>query len=489
LKREVYEYALRLGAEAYQLHQSHLTFARGFKDSFDYKKAIEHYEAAIKHNPNVPEAWAQLADCWMNVDQFDNAQACYKQALRLNPTLIGAMLGYADTMSYNERPQDALKVLERARALIKPGTQEAKLYPIARGNACFIAGDLKGAERAFRDTIAQDPAFGAGYGSLANVLNEQGRHEEAWACYVKAYQLVPEPRYGMNIALHGLLTGRYEEGWKHWECRLESLHRDDYARFKGKPRWDGEAPGALYVWTEQGLGDLIQFSRYLPLLKARGNRVILEVYPNFMSYALTLPGVDEVVPRTPDLRVLHKYDHQQPLMSLPLTLKLWSPEQSPGYGVAEKQLTEARSVALSWYGNPDHENDRNRSMKLKELAGLVRQFPGIHWFTVLPEPRAAEDIAKLGLPIEQRKGTIVEAEGWLRDADLLITVDTSHAHLAGKAGTPTWLLLPFNPDWRWGVTGERTAWYPSLRILRQTKRGRWTTVVDEVSKRLEAAKA
>ena len=175
------------------------------------------------------------------------------------------------------------------------------------------------------------------------------------------------------------------------------------------------------------------------------------------------------------------FDAWAPLLSLPSLLDLARPEQAPKPPYLEVTAMEpARrpAVALFWRGNPGHPNDRNRSIPLKALAPLVRAHPGVHWFTLHPEPEAGEDIRRTGLPVEQLSCALPEAARRFKGADLVIGADTAPLHIAGALGVPTWVLLPPNPDWRWGLKGEHTPWYPDMRLFRATRAREWDTTVE-----------
>jgi hypothetical protein len=263
---------------------------------------------------------------------------------------------------------------------------------------------------------------------------------------------------------------------------------------RGRPLWLGEYPLAhktILLHAEQGLGDTIQFARYVPLLAAAGARVVLEVQAELKPLMASLGSVITLIARgeTPPA-----FDVHCPLGSLPLatnTTPASVPAQIP-YLKADPDAVAAWSlrlealprprIALAWSGNPAHENDRNRSITFARLAPLL-DLPAA-FISVQRDVRPADAMA---LAAESRVTALGEALHDFRDAaavlalaDLVVTVDTAVLHLAGAMGRPAWLLVPFAPDWRWGLQGDATPWYPDIRLFRQTRPGDWDEVIARV---------
>ncbi|MGH8510882.1 MAG: TIGR03032 family protein, partial [Gammaproteobacteria bacterium] len=268
------------------------------------------------------------------------------------------------------------------------------------------------------------------------------------------------------------------------------------------PRWDGSPiPGkTLLIHTEQGAGDAIQFARYLPLAAERAGKLILVCTPDLSPLFATLPGIAEI--RGPGTFQLTEFDTHLPLLSLPYVFGSTLgtiPNRIPYIDVA--LLRRRKTVALPeynqrplriglvWAGSPTHQHDRNRSCPLMEFLPLLR-FPGIAFYS-LQKGERSEDLRQLPLdcPVHDLEATgkdFGDTALWLDQLDLLISVDTSVAHLAGALGTPVWLLLCRVPDWRWGLEGETTPWYPGMRLFRQTRRGDWAGVMARVMPELVA---
>jgi hypothetical protein len=289
-----------------------------------------------------------------------------------------------------------------------------------------------------------------------------------------------------------LLHGELRQGWERYETRLRlpgDLHPQ---RTFAQPAWNG-APFAgktLLLWAEQGLGDTLMFVRYLPMVKALGGRVILEAQPALMALAATCGGADLLVPRGAPLPA---FDLQASLLSLPWLFRtdLASiPAEIPYLNVPAKvthrqalldlltQAQECSRIGLVWAGSPGHVRDAERSLPVSALAPLAA-LPGVAWFSFQLGRTEVPPLPGL-IPLAPWLQDFSDTAYALSGMDLVITVDTSVAHLAGAMGIPTLLLLSFQPDFRWLLKRDDTPWYPSLRLYRQPTYGDWTSVVQQV---------
>jgi len=292
-----------------------------------------------------------------------------------------------------------------------------------------------------------------------------------------------------------LLLGDYEHGWKSFEARF-SKQPPVPQRHATLPRWQGEPLDGkrLLVHAEQGYGDTIQFLRFVPLLAQMGANIILEVQDeSLLSLARSLDCNCTVVTRGGHVPEAYL---QIPLMSAPGVLKTTLktiPDNVP-YLFADPerrsywQLTigprQGLRVGLCWKGRNEHVNDRFRSCPLSVLAPLF-QLPGIKWFSLQFGPGKDQLAASEGcFPLIDLTGAITDfhdTAALMAELDLIISVDTAVAHLAGASGRPVWLLLPFAPDWRWGVAGDSTPWYPSMHLFRQSApEHSWNGVVEQL---------
>ena len=457
-----WNYVRQVQGERIVLANAYLDMANRCRAARDYAGAQELYQKVVGMVPHDKVVWTCLGECWTNLAKYGRAHACYKQALKL---------------------------LKRAEALLDDDATVQCQLQVARGNAYFSMQDFGKAERAYRRAMKLRPDYYPPYGNLGNILGARGEFDEARALYAKAYEMGRDPVMAMNLGILDLLRGDYAEGWKWYGTRLEDPRHLEFQRFKGRKLWRGEEVGILYICGEQGLGDLTQFIRYLPLARQRARRLVLEVTAGWEEFAELFGYADEVVTRQDGMPLAAEFDAWVPLLNLPPALGLPEPRQAPrapylkAAGVAPR---ERPAVALFWRGNPEHPCDQDRSIPLESLVPLVRSQPNIHWFTLHPEDEAAEDIRRTGLPVTQVKSPLPEATRRLSEADLVIGADTAPLHIAGALGVPTWMLLAPNPDWRWGLTGERTPWYPEMRLFRGAERRAWGSVVRRVTRALGA---
>jgi hypothetical protein len=291
-----------------------------------------------------------------------------------------------------------------------------------------------------------------------------------------------------------LTLGDYRGGFAQYEARFARSGMPAHRRL-GKPLWLGEFPlhrKTILLHAEQGLGDTIQFARYAPLLAGTGGNVVLEVPAELATLLGRLEGVAGVVERGAPLP---RFDLHCPMGSLPLALATQAtaiPAAIPYLAASPERIAQWRPrfaalpsprVAIAWSGRAGHPNDRNRSLALTQLAPLF-DLEQVSFVSVQRELSDADAASLAGVA----RITAIGAE--LRDfddtaavlalADLVISVDTSVAHLAGAMGRPTWILLPFSPDWRWMLERDDSPWYPTARLYRQPAAGDWDSVMARV---------
>jgi hypothetical protein len=294
-----------------------------------------------------------------------------------------------------------------------------------------------------------------------------------------------------------LLKGDFERGLLHHEWRWHVRDLRMGGRRMEKPAWRGEPlNGArILLHAEQGSGDTLQFLRYAPLVAARGGRVTIEVAAELKRLAMSLKGVEQVIGLG---EALPAFDQHCPLLSLPLafgTTMATIPGEIPYLAAPEPLLAEWRArlaasaaprVGLIWAGRPEHRRDRDRSIALAALAPLADT--GATFYSLQKGPAAAQAkgppagmvLHDLGAAL----GDFADTAAAMSALDLVITVDTSPAHLAGAIGKPVWLLLTHAPDWRWFLEREDSPWYPTARLFRQTTRGDWAPVIARVAAEL-----
>ncbi|MBI4741601.1 MAG: tetratricopeptide repeat protein, partial [Betaproteobacteria bacterium] len=418
----------------------------------------------VRPQPRVLELVKQ-ADALSGKGCHAEAAEVCRQAIALQPDCFDAHIHLGNSLKKQGRLRDAEASCRRAIEL-RP---DQALAHYNLGNALFLQRELDGAESGYRRAIELQPDYLAAHVNLGSLLKDSARFAEAEAAYRSALELKPDFAEGRwNLSLLLLLQGKYAEGWPYYEARYDPAHRDRPAT---KPRlpfpqWQGEplAGKSLVVWGEQGLGDEIQFARYLPLLKARGlTRLTLVGQPALKTLQQSTPGADAVISLG---EALPAHDYWTFLLSLPLrfgTTLQTIPATLPYLRADPERMARWRvrlprdgfKVGLVWRGSAGHKNDANRS-----LPGLAALAP----LWAVPGDTAAI-VAQL---------------------DLVVCVDTSVAHLAGALGKPCWVLLPaVGTDWRWLQERADSPWYPGVvRLFRQTSAGRWEETVGEVARAL-----
>ncbi len=380
------------------------------------------------------------------------------------------------------RPEQAARTLSLAVAA-DPGHAPAHAN---LGNALADLDRADAAEAALREAIRLDPTLAEAHVSLGHVLGERGATDEAIAACGRAIDLQPDlPAAHWNQGIAFLLAGRLEEGWARYEWRKRRFPHA-YTALPG-PHWRGEPLDGrhILVLAEQGFGDAIQLARYLPLLAARGARVSLRCAASLRPLLRQLDGVAVL-----DDGPLPAHDVWADQMSLPGlfettldTIPSPSPylRAHPSLAASwRRRLPPGRRVGLVWAGNPAHSNDRRRSLPPDAVAALAASCaPRLVGLQV--GPRAGE-LSPHGVPeLGRALASFADTAGVLAGLDLLVTVDTSAAHLAGALGVPTWLMLPHAPDWRWMRDRADSPWYPSMRLFRQERAGDWGGVVRQVA--------
>ena len=441
------------------------------------------------------DALAQAGVALHQKGDLEGAEAKYRAALEQDAAHAVA-LHYLGVIRYQRgRHDEALPLLQRAVERV-PGEPE---FHNNLGLVLAATDRNDEAIAAYRAALAIKPDHVGAWNNLGLALQAENRVAEAIAAFREAVARAPQfAQSHWNLSLALLLDGQYAEGWREYEARLavRELQRND--RVAAAPRWDGVVrPGmTLLLTSEQGLGDALQFIRYAADAAARGIRVLVQAEAPLKSLLGTAPGVggsfgpDDALPAV---------DAQLPLLSLPGVLGI-EPDRNPARhpyiaadparraraAAALRRSGQRLAVGIAWAGNPAHRNDRRRSLPLAALSPLLA-LPGIDWRS-LQKGAPAQEIA--ALPAAQAlvplpdDASFDDTAALVAELDLVITVDTSVAHLAGALGRPVWILLPFAPDWRWRLGTEDSHWYPTARLFRQSRPGDWVGVVERLVKHL-----
>jgi hypothetical protein len=353
---------------------------------------------------------------------------------------------------------------------------------------------------ACRKAIELNPTSPMERYNLGVVYLDQCRIAEAIACLREAVELKPTeplPHWGLALAL--LVDGQFAEGWKEYEWRWECTELFPARPKFSQPTWDGSdlSGKTILLHSEQGFGDAIQFARYATLLARQEARVILQCSPMMRRLFATIPGVHAI---HCEPEPLPRFDVHCSLLSLPRTLGTTLetiPAQipylsaNPDLAAAWKQRLAAiagkRKVGIAWAGNPDHQRDQDRSCGLAALAPLASH-ADVALISLQKGPAASQTAAPPpGMILHDftpELETFADTAALIANLDLVITVDTSIAHLAGAMGKPVWTLLAFAPDWRWLLNRTDSPWYPTMRLFRQPSPGDWGSVVAAVCEQL-----
>jgi len=494
-------------------------------------EAFRHMTAAVAARPASADARIHLGHVLRALKRDADALASFDKALAIDPASIDALGNRGDLLLALRRPAEALACFDKILAA-SPGQAEARANrgaalaalerhaealadfeaalaagpnPIVfynRGLALAALGRPAEAVASYDRTLALMASHAGAWSSRGVALQALNRHADAIASFDRAIALEPDfadAHFNKSLAL--LAMGDYPRGQTEYEWRWKRSGAEHLRHNFGRPVWSGDDQlqrRTILLHAEQGLGDTIQFARYAPLLGRAGATIVLETHPELKPLLARLAGVRSVIARG-EARPAH--DVHCPLGSLPLAFKteLSSvPAEIPYVSADAERIARWRPrlealggprVGLVWAGNAAHANDRNRSVPL----ALLRALWGADAARVVSLQRdlragdaemlAAAPVLHLGPELADFDDTAAVVAG----CDLLITVDTSVAHLAGAMGRPVWLLLPFSCDWRWTAASDRSPWYPSARLYRQPQPGDWESVVARVASDLPAA--
>jgi tetratricopeptide (TPR) repeat protein len=424
-------------------------------------EAIADYRAATALKAGYPEAWCSLGHALGKVRRFDEAEAALRRAMVLRTNYVEALNRLGIVFKDQNRLDEAIEY--------------------------------------FLQAIAARPAFVQGWNNLGNALKAQNKLDEAIVAYRQALTIEPRnARAHLYLAFVRLLKGELRESWLNYEYRWVA-ERNSPQRDFTQPFWRGEHPLAaksILLHAEQGLGDTIQFVRYAPLLAAQGASVHLQVQPALKALLSNSAGVTSVVQTG---EPLPPFDFHCPFLSLPLALRTGLdsiPNQVPYVQAPPDRvrLWESRlpplpalRVGVVWRGNSRHGNDSNRSIRFETFRRLFEvescEFVSLNLGLTEREAQVFADTAACRDPSDLI-ADFADTAAIVSLLDLVVTVDTSVAHLAGAMGRPVWMLLPFAPDWRWMLAREDSPWYPTMRLFRQPAIGDWNSVISTVGNEL-----
>ncbi|WP_158240539.1 tetratricopeptide repeat protein [Telmatospirillum siberiense] len=408
-------------------------------------------------------------------------------------------LALVKALSESGDPVLAVKCFAALREILPANAEVARGYGAALlqlGNIAYRGGEIAQARGFYRQALRADAHSVKAWTNLGQAERFLGRPAEAEACFRKAVSLVPDegPAH-FNLATLLLEEERWQDGFAEFEWR-SNLSRIPKI-LAGFPLWNAQAPqgASVALWNDQGLGDAMLFLRYLPRLRSRGMRIVLFLPPVLTDLAATAPGVDAIAEIG---QPIPQVDYQLPLASLPHLLgeadpaDAWTGPYLFAASAPAGRVTYRRSIGLVWAAGSDSPNGRVRSIPLEGLAPLAT-LPDIDWIALQMGPARAE-IA--GSPWAGRLrdpspglANFADTAAVVSGLDLVISVDTSVAHLAGAMGKPVWILLPRPCDWKWGREGSASVWYPTASLFRQDGSRDWDSVVSAVDAALRGLPA
>lgn len=462
-------------------------------DNLDAARAC--YQQTVYIKPDYMAAYICLGETAKRQGHFEQARADFESALSLDHDCADAWQGVAETLQAQNEFAEAIITYKKVLAL-EP--DRAKTWNIL-GTVYHSIEQLDDAEACYRKSLALLPDCTTVLNNLGVVFNAQGRLEEALAVYRHLLQVdnnYAEGHWNLSVAL--LAMGQYPEGWREYEWRFTKTDPVALRDFS-QPRWDGsDLQGrTILLHAEQGFGDTIQFARYATLVAQRGARVILECQvPGLRRLLHSLEGVVEVVVAGENLP---SFDCHLPLMSLPLlfgTALETIPANIPylsaerdDVDVWQQRLGKAAAfrVGLVWFAKQSQLLNRKRSCHLEEFRPLLN-IPGVEFFSLQIGLGAEQLTENSGnFPIKDFTCHIkdfADTAAFMANLDLVITIDTAAAHLAGALGVNTWVLLPYVAEWRWLCQRQDSPWYPTMRLFRQPCAGDWPAMMASAAEAL-----
>lgn len=509
-----YQQAIKLNPQHVMAHNN---LALVLMDGNKLDQAAKHLKLAQRISPNYVEATYNLAQVCFLQGKFDSAKDQLSKVLNLNPgfypalvqcaAVCEAMGDYAQAMGYFDQalamdPSDIVVMNSKGLALIKAGrpdeavqcfqhllSQNWKLPEVYcnLGVAQHQLDQLADARDAFEQALRLKADYFEPQRNLASLLRDLGDIQASIKAFERLIARYPEKadlHFGLAFSL--LLYGDYTRGWQEYEWRWASANSPSpKPTLKGK-EWQGESLNnkTMLVYCEQGAGDAIQFARFIPMLNAQGLRTIVQCPDSLIPLFTHLKGVDQVVSVNQKAK---GFDVHCPIMSLPLHLGITLDNIPADVPYLSVETGPVDAIPLSsgqyhigvvWAGSALHFNDRKRSCHA-ELFRSLAELDGVqlHCLQKLDKDAAAPDFMVDHSALLTHYG---DTAALINKLDLVITVDTSVAHLAGALGKPVWILLAHAPDWRWQQQGDRTPWYPTAQLFRQLSPGDWQGVIAQV---------
>ena len=440
-------------------------------------------QQALRLDRNYGEAENNLGLALCDLKRYPEAIHCFECAIQIDRENVEALNNLGVALDAAGKVDKARETFVQALAL-QPENIDAKLN---LGNLYRKTGQLTDAAQQYSEALELNPGDLRAYANLGLTLINKNQPEGAIALYEKALALAPEtPDIRMSLGIAQLMLGDFDDGWRNYEARWQATSFTAKRRsFAGTP-WTGQplAGKSILVYAEQGFGDTIQFARYLPLIAGEADKVVFECQKALMQLCSNLDGVTQLVARG---EPLPETDYHVPLMSLPhrmaktvghvpIVTRYLRPACAAAESFRQRLQTGKPSVGLVWSGNPDRQDDWMRSCPPALMRPLLdqRNYEFVSLQFGAPPNELSPEILDFGALCRNFSDTAAAVEA----LDLIITVDTATAHLAGALGKNVWVMLGHHADWRYLMNRTDSPWYPTMRLYRQENFGSWDSVVE-----------
>ncbi|HEY2411300.1 MAG TPA: tetratricopeptide repeat protein [Pirellulaceae bacterium] len=467
------------------------------QDEGQMDEAIALYRRALALDRSNSEAHCNLGVLLKDQGKLNEAVESFRRAIELKSDLADAHSGLGKALHGLGKREEAACCFRRAIELRPADADFNNNLGVVLQDQGFAPESVK----CFRQALANRPSFAEAQFNLGRALYELGQFDEARKLFRTALEIRPDmhqPHWGLSLLM--LLHGDFSNGWEEYESRWKSEQL--IPRHFGPPRWNGEplTGKTILLHAEQGVGDTINFIRYAGMVNRLGATVVVECPRALMKLLATCPGIDALVARGGDLP---PFDFHSPLMSLPRVFRTdlaTIPSCIPYLSAADElvvlwrkklQAVHGLRVAINWRCEPGKLDSARRTIPLGMFAPLA-QINGVRLISVhkgegqaeLAVERDSLPIVDIGKDFDTMHGAFMDTAAIMKNVDLLISADTSTAHLAGALGIPVWLALPHVHDWRWLLDRDDSPWYPTMRLFRQKTRGDWEEVFVEIKSAL-----
>jgi tetratricopeptide (TPR) repeat protein len=462
-------------------------------------EALLNYQKALQLKPDFPQAWNNLANALKEFDRLNEAIAAYRRAMELQPNTPEPLSNLGNALRDAGQWESAMELYQKA---LDMHVSHAVTHNNV-GNALCERGEWWAAISAYEKALAIKPDYADAINNMGTAMEEIGQRDRAMQCYQQAHALTPKavsPPW--NIALLQLLQGDYIHGWRGYENRWRQKKQSKTWRAFNQPMLSNVAQmkgSRILLHAEQGFGDAIQFCRYATMVAEQGATVYLECPPKLSRLFSTLKEVKKVIPRGEELP---EFDLHCPLMSLPMVFgtEIKTVPGTVSYLSADpadvlrwqKQFADqpdAYRVGLVWAGQSTHQKDRHRSLSLHSFAGLSL-LPGVRFYSLQVGDSAGQAKSPpQGMELVDWTSGLndfADTAAMISQLDLVISVDTAVCHLAGALGKPVWVLVAFQPDWRWLLDRDDSPWYPTAKLFRQPSPQDWGPPLSKIAAELAA---